>query len=85
MQIERSTYFIPTTQTKRNGEKLSDKDLINIGYMAGRFGINLNKNPHEPNKPVFVDSGVLFNINSCTSGFFEKNLDNLGINFNYLA
>lgn len=85
MQIERNTYFIPTTQTKKNGEKLSDRDLINIGYMAGRFGINLNNNPYEPNKPYYTGTGVLFDINSCTSGCFEKNLENLGINFNYLA
>lgn len=85
MQIERNTYYIPTTQTKRNGEKLSDKDLINIGYMAGRFGINLNNNPKEPNKPYYTNSGVFFDINSCTSDRFEENLEKSGINFNFLA
>ena len=44
MQVERCGYFIPVNQVKSNGEKLSQEDLINIGYMAGRCGINLDGN-----------------------------------------
>lgn len=85
MQVSRVSYFVPMAQVKQNGENLSDKDLINIGYMAGRFGINLNNNPNEPNYPVYTNDGVFFNINSCTSESFMNNLKNSGIHFTYFA
>ncbi len=85
MKVERIEYFIPTKQKKENGEKLSDRDLMNIGYMAGRFGINLNNNPNELNIPIYSKNGVSFNINSCTCKCFEKNLKNSGITFQVIA
>ena len=85
MQVERCSYFVPTRQVKQNGEKLSDSDLINIGYMAGRFGVNLQNNPNEPNRPVYENAGVLFDINACTTDCFEKNMEKAGIRFNRLA
>lgn len=85
MQVSRVSYFVPMAQVKQNGENLSDKDLINIGYMAGRFGVNLNNNPNEPNNPVYTNDGVFFSINSCTSECFENNMNNSGIHFTYFA
>ena len=81
MQVERCSYFIPINQTKTNGEKLTQEDLINIGYMAGRCGINLDGNPQEPNKPEYNNQGVKVNINCCTTDCFEKNLSESGIKF----
>lgn len=85
MQVNRVSYFVPTMQPKQNGEKLSNQDLINIGYMAGRYGINLNNNPCESNKPVYSTAGVLFDINSCTTDCFEENMKKAGIKFSCLA
>lgn len=85
MQINRVTYFVPTAQVKQNGEALTNKDLIELGYMAGRFGINLNNNPNETNIPTYSNDGVSFSINSCTSDYFEENMKKSGIKFNCLA
>ena len=85
MQVERCEYFIPMTQPKNNGENLSQKDLINIGYMAGRCGISLDGDLHKNYAPKFEEKGVVLNINSCTTDVFEQNLKNAGIKFNILA
>ena len=85
MQIERCSYFVPTNQIKTNGETLSQKDLINVGYLAGRCGINLDGNPKEANKPEFINDGIKFNINCCTTDLFEKELNNSGIKFNIIV
>ena len=85
MQVERCKYSIPLNVPKKNGQKLDDKDLINIGYMSGRFGINLDNNPNQPNKPVFNEDKVIVDINSCTTGLFEKNLSQAGISFDVIA
>lgn len=85
MQVERCTYFVPTNQIKTNGEKLSSKDLISLGYLAGRCGVNLNGNPQEVNKPSFENEGVRLDINSCTCDLFEDNLNKSGIKFDVLA
>lgn len=85
MQVNRVTYFVPTVQVKQNGETLNNKDLINLGYMAGRFGINLNNNPNEANMPIYSKDGVFFSINSCTSDCFEESMQESGIKFNCLA
>ena len=85
MQVERCTYFIPTNQLKANGEKLSQNDLISLGYLAGRCGVNLDGNPQEVNKPDFTQEGVKLNINCCTCDMFEDNLNKSGIKFNVLA
>ena len=85
MQVERCSYFIPTNQTKTTGESLCQKDLINVGYLAGRCGINLDGNPQEANKPEFIQDGVKFNINCCTTDIFEQNLKDSGIKFDIIA
>lgn len=85
MQVERCGYYIPINQTKTNGEILCKKDLVNIGYLAGRCGVNLDGNPQEPNKPEFINDGVKFDINCCTTEMFEKNLTESGIKFDVLV
>lgn len=85
MQVERISYFIPTNQVKKNGETLSCRDLVSLGYMAGRFGVNLNGNPYEQNAPIFSNDGVKFNINSCTKNCFEENLRQAGVKFDCYA
>ena len=85
MQVECCTYFVPTNQVKTNGEKLTSNDLISLGYLAGRCGINLDGNPQEPNKPDFTQEGVTLDINSCTCELFEENLNKSGIKFDVLA
>ena len=84
MQVERCGYFVQTNQYKSNGERLNPKDLITIGYLAGRCGINLDGNPQEPNEPKFVH-GVKFEINSCTKDLFEKELNEAGIKFDAIV
>ena len=85
MQVERCTYFVPVNQIKSNGEKLNQTDLISLGYLAGRCGINLDGNPQELNKPSFENEGVKLNINCCTCDLFEDNLKKSGIKFDVLA
>lgn len=80
----RNTYIIKTNQPKKDNTNLSAKDYINIGYMAGRFGVNL-QNPNEPNPITYTNKGVLLDINSCTSTLFEENLEKDGIHFDKLA
>ena len=53
--------------------------------MAGRYGINLDGNPHEANQPKFTDNGLLININSCTTDALEDNLKKTGIQFDRLG
>ncbi len=76
----RFTYLINT-----NNQSLNNNDYMNIGYMAGRYGINLNNNPYETNPILNTQSGILVNINSCTSSLFENNLKNAGIKFDRIA
>lgn len=85
MQIERCNYLIPINQPKKNGEKLSQKDLINIGYMAGRCGISLDGDLNKNYAPKFVEKGIVLNINSCTTDIFEQKLNDAGIKFDVLA
>ena len=85
MQVGRCGYFIPVNQQKVNGEKLTPKDYFNIGYMAGRFGINLDGDVNKENKPVFDEKGIAININCCTTELFEKNLNKSGIKFDVVV
>lgn len=85
MKVERCTYMIQTNQVKSNGENLNQKDLINLGYLAGRCGINLNGNPNEINKPDFTQEGVKLDINCCTCKMFEENLNKSGIKFDVVV
>ena len=64
MLVERCSYLIQTNAPKKNGQSLNNTDMLNIGYMAGRYGINLDGNVHQEFKPVYTDKGLLININS---------------------
>lgn len=85
MQVARCDYFVGTELPKKNGEKLTSMDLINVGYMAGRYGVSLDGDLKFENKPKQVKDGLNININSCTKDLFEKNLTEAGIKFNVLA
>lgn len=83
--IQRCDYLIQTNSTKANGQKPTSQDLVNVGYMAGRYGINLDGNLQQNNKPKFTDKGTIVNINSCTKDLFENNLTKAGIKFDVIA
>ena len=85
MLVERCSYLIQTNAPKKNGQSLNNTDMLNIGYMAGRYGINLDGNVHQEFKPVYTDKGLLININSCTTEALEDNLNKAGIKFNVIA
>ena len=65
--------------------RLNSADLINVGYMAGRYGVSLDGDLSRNYQPVPVQGGVCVNINSCTKPLFEQNLVNAGIKFNVIA
>ncbi len=83
--IQRCDYLVKTNSTKTNGQKLTSEDLINVGYMAGRYGISLDGNLERNILPRQTDKGTLVNINSCTGNLFEDNLNKAGIKFDVLA
>lgn len=85
MQVGRCSYFVSTNQPKANGEKLSQSDLINIGYMAGRFGVSLDGDLNKNYKPEVNEKGITLNINCCTSELFEKNMKDAGIKFDVVS
>ena len=85
MQVERCSYLIKTNEPKKNGKGLNKNDLLNIGYMAGRYGINLDGNINQEFRPVYTDKGLLININSCTTDALEENLNRAGIKFNVIV
>ena len=66
-------------------QPLDSSDYLNVGYMAGRFGINLNNNPHESNPMRITPKGTYVNINSCTADLFEDVLNEKGIKFDRIA
>ena len=83
--IQRCDYLVQTNSTKTNGQKPTSQDLVNVGYMAGRYGINLDGNLQQNNKPKFTDKGTIVNINYCTKDLFENNLTKAGIKFDVIA
>ena len=82
--IPRYQYLIRSNDLKTNNQPLNNTDYLNIGYMAGRFGINLS-NPNEANYMCTDNRGTFVNINSCTASLFEDNLNKMGIRFNRIA
>ncbi len=84
MQPVRCQYLVKTNEAKRDNTPLNQNDLLSIGYMAGRFGVNL-QNPNEDNFMVSDQNGTYVNINSCTAPLFENTLNQAGINFNRIA
>ena len=81
----RNLYLVKTNEYKANNQPLNANDYLNIGYMAGRSGINLSNNPSEPNPLYHTNNGTIVNINSCTSNLFEQNLNQAGIKFDKLV
>lgn len=82
--VPRYQYLVKTNEAKLNNQPLTSNDYMNVGYMAGRFGINL-ANPNAPQDIKQTPEGVVFDINSCTSDLFEQNLNQAGIKFNRIA
>ena len=80
----RQQYLVRTNELKSDNMPLTSNDYLNIGYMAGRFGVNL-QNPNEPNPIKYNDNGLILDINSCTSSLFENNLKAKGVKFDRLA
>lgn len=85
IRVDRNSYIIRTNEPKTNNKPLDKNDYMQIGYMAGRFGINLHDNPTESNPMVQTPQGTIVNINSCTSELFENTLKQTGIKFDRLA
>lgn len=81
----RSSYLVKTNDLKLNNKPLNSTDYLNVGYMAGRFGVNLSNNPYEQNPIQLIPEGTLVSINSCCNDTFEKNLNGSGIKFNRIA
>ena len=80
----RVQYLVKTNEPKTNNMPLNADDYMNIGYMAGRFGVNL-QNPNEPNQMISDAAGTYVNINSCTAPLFEQTLNNQGVKFQVIA
>ena len=81
----RNTYIVKTNDLKYNNQPLNNTDYMNVGYMAGRFGVNLSNNPLEQNPMIHTSQGTIVNINSCTADLFEKTLADSGIKFNIIV
>lgn len=76
----RSQYAIRTKEGKDNGQPLNASNYLELGYMAGRFGINFD-NPSEIKTMKKTEEGVIIDINSCAAPLFENKLDKDGIKF----
>lgn len=85
MQVPRCELFVATKLPKKNGKRLSREEIFNLGYMAGRCGINLDGNLNQNIKPVHTKKGVLININQCTQDLMESNLKKSGVRFEVVA
>ena len=83
--VDRISYIIKTNEPNTNNKPLDKDDYMQIGYMAGRFGVNLSGNPKEENRILQIPQGTVVDINSCTSDLFEKTLNETGIKFDRLA
>ena len=81
----RNSYIVKTNDLKLNNQPLNSADYLNVGYMAGRFGVNLSGNPNEQNPIYTTSQGTFVNINSCCANQFEGALNNSGIKFDRIA
>lgn len=81
----RNSYIVRTNDLKLNNTPLNSADYLNVGYMAGRYGVNLAGNPYEVNPMQMTPEGTIVSINSCTAGLFEQNLNQTGIKFDRIA
>ena len=82
--VPRFQYLVRTNETKLNNQPLTANDYMDVGFMAGRFGIDL-RNPNIPHNIMPTPNGVVFDINSCTADLFEQNLNRSGIRFDRIA
>lgn len=85
MNVSRCDYIVSLDKPKNNGQPLTNEEIFNVGYMAGRFGVNLDDKPCEHCQPKFTEKGTLININCCTKDLFEKNLTDAGISFDVVV
>lgn len=81
----RNSYIVKTNDLKSNNQPLNSADYMNVGYMAGRYGVNLSGNPYEENPIQMTPQGTFVSINSCCSNQFEKTLSDTGIKFDRIA
>lgn len=83
--IGRNTYIVRTNGPKSNNTPLTIQDYMQVGYVAGRCGVNLSGNPYEQNPMQYTSQGTIVSINPCTSEYFEKTLIQSGINFDKIV
>ncbi len=83
--VPRTQYQVNTKAGKTDGQPLNADDYLELGFMAGRFGINLNGKPQEITAMKKNKEGVMIDINTCAAPIFEKKLNKEGILFNKLA
>ena len=83
-QPVRYEYQVLTEKKKANKEHLTKDDYLNVGFLAGRFGVNL-QNPNEPGHIYKDKTGTYVKINSCCAPLFEETLNQSGIKFNRLV
>jgi hypothetical protein len=79
------TTYVVNTSKKRSQAPLSNKDLIQVGYLAGRCGVNLDGDPNRINTPKIGQHNLLVDINDCTTEYFEQNLNQIGLKFDRMA
>lgn len=82
--VKMVSYDIKIDRTQNNNE-ISRENLVKVGYLAGRCGVNLNGNPDTENLPKFDKNNLNVSINECTKDYFESNLNKIGIKFNEIA
>ncbi len=80
----RNQYLVRTSQPKVNNTPLTADDYVNVGYMAGRFGVNL-MNPNDPGYIQKDNNGLYVDINSCCAPLFESTLAQSGIKFDRIV
>ncbi len=85
MNVPRVQYLVYTNLPKQDGKPLDQKDLVDLGYMAGRFGIDLDGKAFKHKIPDVSLLGTKIDINACTCDLFEDNLKKSGISFNKIA
>ena len=75
------TYQVNTKDGKANGHPLNANDYLELGYMAGRFGVDRLDGVKAMKKN---DEGVVVNIHPVAKSLFEKKLDKEGIKFDLI-
>ena len=81
----RYTYEICTKEGKANGQPLKAYDYMELGYMAGRFGINPKVDVYENSAMKKTDEGFMIKINPYAAPLVEKKLEKEGIKFDRIG